>query len=853
MSIFCLALSLLQQQDPQGSPAPVDTVSLGGREIPVTWPTDATPLTGVRAEMGQSAFPVDSSGNLLVREALGDPWDAAKQAFERARERKAEGQMSILVMLETRCTILERGPDRVFRERQSSFSVADEDEATAAVARFSAMVRGATGGVIDPKIQFRIDDDINFVFLDRPATVAPDGTEVTMDVPPEDDLFGIGHVANAIAPYVNQAPFEAEDGQNWGPFAAVLVVHTGPIKTARTYKVGDTPVTLIPAYSAGGPLGATLASRLFEAWRAQILGGDASKAADRVRPDAAESIGLAAAALRKSTLRTGAGESAATALSKLPVGQPYSASGGAIVREGGSALVRMDAVELAPGSATWTSWRPGPDGWRLETDASPFEGTDVEAFRLSPTGDIGNPARTTGSFSLDETDNATPLRVVAKGSRLAGHAVLLRAGPGESLARPGEEKTLAFDFTVSANEDLAVQLVGASGRVLASVLISGQTEAPGEAGPPVFVGRPETGSTTRSVTLPLSQLNLAEPVYEVRLSTPEGSFIGERATRGPVEIGFAKIAVRASEPSDALLPAWEPIGRAYPSDVEVTEPVFAELKRILANPEGPDTYAALDVFRRVKDPRIIGELKERAASGRPSVAFLATKALAAQDSPEAWAALRALVETGPFEFNRRVAAGTFINHPEAEMAASLNMLGARGWRTREAAARALAKIETEPAGIILAATLFSEPHPSVRRVVCQGANPNIDLASRRVLYAAVNDASEWVRAVAYVTMLDAPAGPLRDDALKGVRDPSVNVRLSLLQAIKTRQNDGDRAALRLAVIDPETRVRVAALEALATQPGPVVLEEVQNLTQDSDPRVAQALQDLARKKGIKLP
>jgi hypothetical protein len=163
-------------------------------------------------------------------------------------------------------------------------------------------------------------------------------------------------------------------------------------------------------------------------------------------------------------------------------------------------------------------------------------------------------------------------------------------------------------------------------------------------------------------------------------------------------------------------------------------------------------------------------------------------------------------------------------------------------------------MESEQASVVASATLGgAEPDPAVRFAIVSKPRPESGLFARRLLFAAVNDESEWVRTASYLALIDSVIDEIRNDALRGVRDPSVGVRLAVLKAMEERKRDHYRPALRIAVVDAEPIVRAAALRAFASQPGEVTLAEVQNTVGDTSPLVKRALQELAKAKGLQIP
>ena len=153
----------------------------------------------------------------------------------------------------------------------------------------------------------------------------------------------------------------------------------------------------------------------------------------------------------------------------------------------------------------------------------------------------------------------------------------------------------------------------------------------------------------------------------------------------------------------------------------------------------------------------------------------------------------------------------------------------------------------------LSTMLMTEPDPVVKAEIARRADTDIDLVARRMLFVAVNDPSEVVRASAYARLIDAKDAGIQAEALKGVKDDSPSIRIYLLDVMRQRAKEHYRAALRSAVVDSDPRVRAMALRAFATQPGPVDPDEVRNAFSDPDPIVKKALEELAKAKGFPVP
>ncbi|HRI45220.1 MAG TPA: HEAT repeat domain-containing protein, partial [Fimbriimonadaceae bacterium] len=252
-------------------------------------------------------------------------------------------------------------------------------------------------------------------------------------------------------------------------------------------------------------------------------------------------------------------------------------------------------------------------------------------------------------------------------------------------------------------------------------------------------------------------------------------------------------------------------------------------------------------------PEAVPALIDQARSANPMIAELALEALAFQGTNEAWGAILTICVKGPFDHNRQFAARLLGTKGEMISAGSIStLMTCRSPRAREEAARALGKIPDKDAGIILMALLM-EVDPNVRLAVIEGANVQLELVNRRLLWSAVNDPSELVRAASYRRLIESPIADYRSEALKGVRDESPWIRLALLDAMRAKPDAAYRQSQRLAVTDSRAAVRAAALQAFAAMPGQVESAEIENVFVDKDPRVQMALVQLARAKSIRLP
>lgn len=423
------------------------------------------------------------------------------------------------------------------------------------------------------------------------------------------------------------------------------------------------------------------------------------------------------------------------------------------------------------------------------------------------------------------------------------------------------EGVLRFSVKTASQEPLAIVLADKAGKPLTTVMLKGS--APGMSAH-YSVLKSASGSLVQvgaewtEITLALEDFSSFNEAALVQLGSP-----GFPLERGPLEQTAFEVKLIEAGTSEALtLSPAEPSEqeKAFTSWVTSLEAGWDEAKvaKLVENLSSPLSWVRASTLQAAfnkPDPRLIGPLRALAGSGSIGDSYLACRALGAAGA-EGQTALVDVLKKGPFETNRRFAA----EHLKAPMdRGALNMVSVllvnRGWRTRLAAARILAADGSRESQVALAGTLDfrSEPHPAVRMVIAEAADTAFELSARRLLYAAVNDPSQWVRSRSLVRLLECPNAEIRAEAIRGVTDDSPSVRVSLLQAMAAKPSPDYRSSLRQAVTDRHAKVRAAALYAFASQPEATSLGEIENTLKDEDQWVQLALVHLGKSGKFKLP
>lgn len=262
---------------------------------------------------------------------------------------------------------------------------------------------------------------------------------------------------------------------------------------------------------------------------------------------------------------------------------------------------------------------------------------------------------------------------------------------------------------------------------------------------------------------------------------------------------------------------------------------------------------AAAVFTRAKYAAAETGLIGKAMDPNVFVGVYALKALHNQGTPTALAAIRRNLDIAPDDARRGVAIELLTVNKDPKLAGPVSTSIIRGSRdSKLAAIKALGEMDGEQPALILTAFL-SQEDPWTRLTAVQYSDISYPAVRRQILYTAVNDTSDLIRATAYKKLLASTESQTRTEGAKGVRDEGLNTRLAVVEAMEASPTEEWRNALRTAVVDPSAQVRAAAIRAIAKLPNGVKVEEIENTLGDNHPWVQLALLDIAENNGFKLP
>lgn len=605
--------------------------------------------------------------------------------------------------------------------------------------------------------------------------------------------YGDAFLQKYLGPRVNGGLYDAEDHVYRGPYGSVFVITPFPIRAETT--VNGMPVTEIPFFQTGGAsLDGTVDDAMLAAWTRHLAIRMAEQGFHHPWPTGDDEW-TAAASL----------EEPATDVLLTRLAAPATASN-----------------EPTPADARYVPSYKAPN------------------YTLA----VANDANRGSVLSVKE--DSVP--------RDGGVALPIPSG-GIDLAKT---PTLAFFVRSTAKDRIALRVDGAEKSAWISL---GRDAVP-------VPRRTEIAETE----LPFNPdgswqhvvVDLRKALQGVGESRLTGLVLGptpyaRAATRrqtGPLEYQFDGFSL-GNDPATDPLPAPAPNADSTDSEERALAAIqpdasVATLTKLVKDADADVALNAVAALGKLSDPKTEPILIEGTGNINPRVVEVALRGLAARKTETALAAIRSTLKYGITDWGRGVAAGLLADTGDAKTADDIMILLAnRSWVTREAALEALGKLPGAPVGIIRLAFL-PQDDPEIKVETVRLTDPSRDYEMSKLLWAAINEPSDAVRAESDIKLIQATNANDRTEGYKGVRDDSREVRLRLVDWMREHPNEANRPALLLAVTDRSASVRAAALRALAAQPGAVSNDEIANVLTDKQPEVQLALVQLSKAKGVKL-
>lgn len=902
-----LAVAALVSWIPQPADAQLGTAKIGMLDVPVVMPSTparwAIPPEAAHIEVQAWRYMVLPDGSLGRRYLSDGLWGQAGELYRRSLLAKnSRIDWKVKVFIQTRGEILEQNVDGVWRVRRSTIETRQIPEIYSSLALFKAMAEGASGGALNLSFNVTIDDDpvrltatrieplINEAFLRREIGPRINSsvfeTDDKVDRGPFDSIFVVSALMTSdstavllggqpisFSSYYSNPYSQMEGGLSIALYRSWLW-QLSKAAERQGFQVRwpeKMPPPSDPTVGFGDP-GFLITPEMWSVISNRRDPSDSAYVARKWRPDSAGSF--AWSEVNKDPWGT----------LPLLVGNPVDSSEDSIIPlSNGDLAVRLFAAELVASgslqgkvvgfrsgaSGPWLEFRPnGPNSAGPKAAALGLEvvGTTDWWKPLSPPAQPSIPLVPSSwghlaAKTVVDVSKGPSVEVTESKSFRQGEAILATGGNlpmFDSAANP----ILEFWVHPTVAEPYELQVRDQLGRVMGSVVLGTPPMIPVEVG-----GKPtpylplKVGEWQRAI-VDLSKSPADSRPSEIVLTLPPFASYQERTVGGATTFTLSGFVARPASAEDAnfkLTDIIEPNEvtqkalQASKIPTEASETDKALLFELLRDPKELVRLNACATLTRVKAPDALSLLIDQSKSASPQIAEMAAKALIYQGTPEAWEAIKTLSDHGPFDFNRQYGSKELGSRKDPTDAGTLAiMMTAKSWHARADAATALGKLPGKDAPVILIAML-QEIEPGVRLAVTEGANTEVELVNRRLLWAAVNDPSEMVRSASFLGLMRSPIAEYKSEGYKGVRNESKAIRLMLLDAMRAKPSEEQRGALRLAVTDQSSEVRAAALRALSALPEPVVAAEIENTFADKDPRVQMALIELASVKKIALP
>jgi HEAT repeat protein len=286
-----------------------------------------------------------------------------------------------------------------------------------------------------------------------------------------------------------------------------------------------------------------------------------------------------------------------------------------------------------------------------------------------------------------------------------------------------------------------------------------------------------------------------------------------------------------------------------------TSDELVALRTLLKDQDNTVRLNAASVFTRVKDADSIPVLVEVAKMERvPYPALMLVRALAFQDTPEAWTAVEAIVRQGRAEEMSIAEAALAMGlKQDPRFIESLSVLiASRSWGARRAGAIAMGQIPTDQ-GAQMLMTFLLEVDPMVRLAVGELARVDVDPVGRRMEWGSINDLSSAVRASDYLALTRSSDPLLRSRGYAGLKEDDIDIRRYIAEGLRGNPQEAHVTPLLGLLSDASPAVRAAAVGSLFAMPGQRNFSEMSVLAGENEDEVLYALLDAARQKKIELP
>lgn len=493
---------------------------------------------------------------------------------------------------------------------------------------------------------------------------------------------------------------------------------------------------------------------------------------------------------------------------------------------------------------------------RLKT--RPVVGLGVD--RLKPVPAPSYASAVTDVTLVTDAEHGEVLHVTEKGIERNGGFAFPQRADGQPIADLSVTPTLCLSIRTRAQDPIGITLWGPTGQTAhVDFGRTGLIEVEKLIGGPEVEAPLERDSSWHEVKVDVAAIAKAAGFTQVMGMALEPSYRATASGRRfsePIEVDVDNVRFTADAPG--------PLLTAPQANATSADPEDRALFAAQAEASSPELIALLDdkvAFVRLNAARAYWKIKDDMAQPNlikdvvdldPAVAAAGIRGLMHQGGEIALTTVRRSVRIGVTPLVRGEAGKLLGETKDPKYAGDIvALLTDKSWLNRRTGVEALGMIPGKETAVLKMAFL-EQTDPEIKIAVARASDPTDEYQMRKLLWSAVNEPSDAVRAASDAALIGSPDATFRAEGYKGVRDDGRATRLMVLTYLEEHPNEAHRGALRLAVTDRSASVRAAALRAFAQLEKGVEAEEIANVLEDRDPEVQLALQALAKKRGFAL-
>lgn len=760
---------------------PIATYSLAGHDVPVTLPAGGeVPDSEPRVPFAGWNYFLDREGTPILKLKGRGGWTSVAELYNDAKGKWTPQTpvWHMKIVLFTHVDIEDRTSDGVLRQRRGVLGKKATDDALQDIGRFLVAAEAAADGAFRVKADVEVDDDQVFA---------------------DDRGLAQAFIERTVKARTNSGGYEADDKVYRGPFQSTYILHAGLDPDVASMTIYGSPVTCFSVRRSASFEEADLPRHLLGALEVDAANRAQKQSSSRrddrvlnyflsdmqsVTPGVVAALTNTAAAdeaLPLKPVELGPNEHYQD---EVRIGSCDSAPC-LVAPSAFSDFITNSNPRIKPVARVASDYAPGIV-FSLPTEypkvvmemlalKDKIEHPENLHAPILPYGWLITPTTNYATAIGSDANHPRTLAVTEMGDLRSGHGVLPTEGDAKG-------SVLKFEVKSTSKDPIAIDVMGSKGPI---ELVLGPVESWPMGGPVVEESRTlEFKPDGNWQTIQVDLADKAEPGSILVLAPPQSSLWLERHQIDPVQYTFANAQWAAKADGTVTSAASQSETDVY---VRAKATTTAPVKALVPMLDDRSDMVALNAaarFQKLKSPEAEPSLIKLASGPNPRVSEEAMKALAFQETETAKGAIRNILDNSPYEHNRAAAAEVIAAWKSTLDAGAISrLLAASSWQVRLRATQLLAGLPGEvPKDILI--TFLNDVSPEVRLSTTELEDPKLELPCRRMLWSAVNDPSDAVRAASYIQLLNSPIAKYRQEGQKGVKDDSPWVRAQVQKALQ---------------------------------------------------------------------